>query len=190
MQLARLELTRTQVVIVIGMRFGIAVIAALASSSDAVSLAAPAQQTSAVKALTLRGGALPGASLSAATPAASSSSRKATYVLGANALVSTAYGILSTVSPNAMLGIYGVTTKLDFMSPAYGVCQYLGGMHIVVALRCFCALGFRGFPARDQKETLNAMCTLHTVAGLVAGFRQARAAHCSLKWFARLHACG
>merc|ERR1719460_750889 len=33
-----------------------------------------------------------------------------------------------------MLAIYGVTTTLEFMSPAYGVCQYLGGMYIAVAL--------------------------------------------------------
>lgn len=112
--------------------------------------------------LNLRGGAAP---LVAAAP-----SRKATAVLGANALVSTAYGILSTCNPNAMLAIYGVTTTLDFMSPAYGVCQYLGGMYIAVAFRCLSALGAPGFPARDVKETLGDMCALHTVAGLVAGF--------------------
>jgi len=71
-----------------------------------------------------------------------------------------------------MLAIYGVSGTLDFMSPAYGVCQYLGGMHIAVALRCFAALGAPGFPARNQKEALGDMCKLHTVAGLIAGFRQ------------------
>ena len=146
----------------------IALVLCALTCSGATSLA-PARPLSAAKALALRGGAVPSVSLCAA---ASPRSKKATFVLGANALVSTAYGILATCKPNAMLAIYGVASKIDFMSPAYGVCQYLGGMHIVVALRCFAALGFPGFPERDPKETLEGMFALHTVAGLVAGFRQ------------------
>ena len=141
-----------------------------ASSASSLPSARPA---SATKALALRGGALPSVSLCAAAPAATASrSKKALFVLGANALVSTAYGVLATCQPNAMLAIFGVTETLDFMSPAFGVCQYLGGMHVFVALRCLAALGTPGLPSRDTKETLQEMCTFHSIAGVVAGFRQ------------------
>ena len=99
-------------------------------------------------------------------------SKKATVALGLNAGVSVAYGILATCNPNAMLAIYGVTGALDFMSPAFGVCQYLGGMHIAVALRCLATIGVPGLPKRDTKETLEGMTALHTVAGCIAAFRQ------------------
>jgi len=147
-------------------------IACLLASAAASSLTPDLRPKSVDRALMLRGGAaLPSASLFAASPT-SSKSRKATFALGANALVSTAYGILSISNPNAMLSIYGVTTKLDFMSPAFGVCQYLGGMYLAVALRCFAALGVPGLPARDVQETLQGMAAWHAIAGAVAGFRQ------------------
>ena len=93
-------------------------------------------------------------------------------MLGANAVVSTAYGILSISNPNAMLAIYGVAEPLAFMSPAFGVCQYLGGLYVAIACRCWGALGVPGFAKRDPKETLEGMCTWHTIAGLIAGYRQ------------------
>lgn len=147
---------------------------ALVASSSASMLAPTAHPTSAAaKVLALRGGAVSGVSLCAAAPTATSSrSKKAAIVLGVNAFVSTAYGILGTCQPNAMLAIFGVTETIAFMSPAFGVAQYLGGMHLAVALRCFGALGVPGLPERPAQEALQEMCALHTIAGVVAGIRQ------------------
>ena len=47
-----------------------------------------------------------------------------------------------------------------------------GYVKSTAVLRTFAALGAPGLPARDAKETLQGMCTWHTVAGLIAGFRQ------------------
>ena len=140
-------------------------------SSDAATLA-PRRPAAVSKALALRGGAVSGVSLCAAAPVASSKPKKAAVVLGVNAFVSTAYGILGIAAPNAMLAIFGVTGVLDFMNPAFGVCQYLGAMHLANALRCFGALGMPVVPATDTKETLQGLCAFHTLQGLVAGFRQ------------------
>ena len=93
-------------------------------------------------------------------------------MLGLNAATSVMYGILATCQPSTMLSIFGVTESLTFMSPAFGVCQYLGGLHIAVALRCLGALGVPLLPARDTTQVLQDQCALHTVAGLIAGFRQ------------------
>ena len=142
-------------------------LAALAATADARTLAPAAS-----KALTLRGGSLSGVSLCAAATPAPARSKKAMYVLGANAFVSTAYGVLSTLKPNAMLAIFGVTETLGFMSPAFGVAQYLGGLHLAVAFRCLGAFGVPGFPSRDTKEALQDMCALHTIAAGIAGFRR------------------
>ena len=124
------------------------------------------------KTLSLRGGAAAPPLIAASPAAPATRSKKATVALGLNAGVSVAYGILATCNPNAMLAIYGVTGALDFMSPAFGVCQYLGGMHIAVALRCLATIGVPGLPKRDAKETLEGMTALHTVAGCIAAFRQ------------------
>ena len=129
---------------------------------------------SATKALELRGGAISGVSLCAAAAPAAAPSRttKANIALGLNTFCSVTYGLLATLQPNAMLAIYGVTGTLDFMNPAFGVTQFLGGMHLAVAVRCLGTFGVPGLPKRDTKTTLQDMCALHGLAGVVAGFRQ------------------
>lgn len=146
------------------------VLAALAATEARTLAPGPASIS---KTLALRGGAMHSVSLCAAAPAAKPTrSKKVTIALGLNTFTSVAYGFLATLQPNAMLAIYGVTGTLDFMSPAFGVTQFLGGMHLAVAVQCLGAFGFPGLPARDTKTTLQDMCALHSIASVVAGFRQ------------------
>ena len=98
---------------------------------------------------------------------------KSKAALTLNGLVSSVYGIGGTLSPNFVLAIYGAKEKLTFFTPAYGLAQFLGGVHIMVAARCFGALGVLPgvLPSRDPKEALGDMCIYHSVAAAIAAAR-------------------
>ena len=110
----------------------------------------------------------PGASYTKPVP----TPRFCDIMLCLNCFISAAYGLMGIAMPKAILAIYGHPGDLDFMDPAHGVAQYLGGLHLFVAWNCLSALGKLPFlPARDKRATLEAMFVLHALAAAVAGYR-------------------
>lgn len=108
-------------------------------------------------------------------------SKKSDVVLKLNAFVSAAYGIGFISAPSKVMAIYGSTETIAFMAPAHGLCQFMGGVHACIALRCVCALGVvAGLPSRDCKETLQDQFFLHAAMAAVAGYRTIRASQFSL----------
>ena len=99
-------------------------------------------------------------------------------------MVASAYGLGCILAPSKFLAVYGATEAIPFFTPAHAVCQYLGGIQCVIALRCLSALGLTGgtLSMRDPKKTLEDQCLLHAAMALVAGYRTVRAAQIS--WLA------
>ncbi len=96
-------------------------------------------------------------------------------VLGLLLVVHAAYGIMGTLSPKTLLGIFDwsgeASRTLEFLAPAHGLAMYLGGLHLALAWLCLCALGVRGLPIREPKVALEVLTTVHGLATLVGVYR-------------------
>ena len=139
------------------------VVALVAASVGAVQLSRKHSSTTS-KVVALRGG----------------ERKKGDLVLGLNALISAAYGVGFVSAPSAVMAIYGSTETIPFLAPAHGLCQFMGGMHAVIAFRCACALGVAGLPSRDRKQTLQDQALLHGAMAAVALYRTVRISQFSL----------
>jgi len=105
---------------------------------------------------------------------------KSQAVLGVNAFISSVYGAGCLLDPSKILAIYGSTEKIVFLHPAHGMSQYLGGLHLTIALRCLSALGVGCLPKRDAKLVLQEQAVVHAAMAAVAGYRTIAGAQISL----------
>eukprot|EP00316_Scyphosphaera_apsteinii_P017136 CAMPEP_0119300868 /NCGR_PEP_ID=MMETSP1333-20130426/2750_1 /TAXON_ID=418940 /ORGANISM="Scyphosphaera apsteinii, Strain RCC1455" /LENGTH=189 /DNA_ID=CAMNT_0007302783 /DNA_START=166 /DNA_END=735 /DNA_ORIENTATION=- len=105
---------------------------------------------------------------------------KSDVALGINAFTSTAYGLGFLFTPAKVLTLYGAGGALDFLNPVHGVAQFMGGLQLAVAVRCFGALGVTGFPTRGAQETLQDMCVVHSLAAVISAYRAYRGSGFSL----------
>ena len=79
------------------------------------------------------------------------------------------YSVLMVFATNTLLSTYGIDDQ-DFLSPAVGAFQYLGGLYSMVALRAYAALT----GVRDQRQTLEAMIYTNGVMASIAAYRIAQ----------------
>lgn len=91
----------------------------------------------------------------------------ADVALWSNLAYSGFFGSLLVFAPNKFLSMYGIDA-IDFLAPLTGAMQYLGGMYLMVTLRCYATLIAK---VRDEKQTLEALAYMNLAILAIAAFR-------------------